>query len=68
MISAHSVGTEQRLPAPSRAVSLRFTLGSFIPRMSQAGLSEVRFRFDFEGTKVVFQGEGGLRDAVRIAA
>jgi D-glycero-alpha-D-manno-heptose-7-phosphate kinase len=36
--------------------------------MSEAGLREVRFRFDFEGTKVVFQGEGGLRDAVRIAA
>ena len=36
--------------------------------MSEAGLREVRFRFDFEGTKVVFQGEGGLRDAVHIAA
>jgi D-glycero-alpha-D-manno-heptose-7-phosphate kinase len=36
--------------------------------MTEAGLREVRFRFDFEGTKVVFQGEGGLRDAVRIAA
>jgi D-glycero-alpha-D-manno-heptose-7-phosphate kinase len=36
--------------------------------MSEAGLREVRFRFDFEGTKVMFQGEGGLRDAVRIAA
>jgi D-glycero-alpha-D-manno-heptose-7-phosphate kinase len=36
--------------------------------MAEAGLREVRFRFDFEGTKVVFQGEGGLRDAVRIAA
>ena len=36
--------------------------------MAQAGLREVRFRFDFEGTKVVFQGEGGLRSVVRAAA
>jgi D-glycero-alpha-D-manno-heptose-7-phosphate kinase len=36
--------------------------------MTQAGLREVRFRFDFEGTKVVLQGEGGLRDRCRIAA
>ena len=36
--------------------------------MAQAGLREVRFRFDFEGTKVILQGEGGLRDVCRLAA
>lgn len=36
--------------------------------MARAGLREVRFRFDFEGTKVVFQGEGGLREVCRYAA
>jgi D-glycero-alpha-D-manno-heptose-7-phosphate kinase len=36
--------------------------------MSTAGLREVRFRFDFEGTKVIFQGEGGLPEPCRIAA
>jgi D-glycero-alpha-D-manno-heptose-7-phosphate kinase len=36
--------------------------------MAREGLREVRFRFDFEGTKVVFQGEGGLRSVVRAAA
>jgi D-glycero-alpha-D-manno-heptose-7-phosphate kinase len=36
--------------------------------MAQAGLREVRFRFDFEGTKVVLQGDGGLHESCRIAA
>ena len=36
--------------------------------MTQAGLREVRFRFDFEGTKVVLQGDGGLHESCRIAA
>lgn len=36
--------------------------------MTEAGLREVRFRFDFEGTKVLLQGEGGLRERLRIAA
>jgi D-glycero-alpha-D-manno-heptose-7-phosphate kinase len=36
--------------------------------MAEAGLREVRFRFDFEGTKVLFQGEGGLRSTHRLAA
>ncbi len=30
--------------------------------MHQAGLREVRFRFDWEGTKVVLHNEGGLRE------
>jgi D-glycero-alpha-D-manno-heptose-7-phosphate kinase len=36
--------------------------------MHHAGLREVRFRFDFEGTKVVLHNEGGLRETVRLAA
>jgi D-glycero-alpha-D-manno-heptose-7-phosphate kinase len=36
--------------------------------MTAEGLREVRFGFDFEGTKVIVQGEGGLRDTCRIAA
>jgi D-glycero-alpha-D-manno-heptose-7-phosphate kinase len=36
--------------------------------MHQAGLREVRFRFDFEGTRVVLQNESGLRETVRLAA
>jgi D-glycero-alpha-D-manno-heptose-7-phosphate kinase len=36
--------------------------------MARAGLREVRFRFDFEGTKVVLQGDGGLHESCRIAA
>lgn len=36
--------------------------------MSREGLREVRFGFEFEGTKVVFQGNGGLRESGRIAA
>src|SRR5207244_11765170 len=36
--------------------------------MHRAGLREVRFRFDFEGTKVVFQNESGLRQSRRRAA
>jgi D-glycero-alpha-D-manno-heptose-7-phosphate kinase len=36
--------------------------------MHQAGLREVRFRFDFEGTKVVLHNESGLREPVRLAA
>ncbi len=36
--------------------------------MTKLGLREVRFRFDFEGTKVVLQGEGGLRESPRLAA
>jgi D-glycero-alpha-D-manno-heptose-7-phosphate kinase len=36
--------------------------------MHQAGLREVRFRFDFEGTKVVLHNEGGLREARRVSA
>jgi hypothetical protein len=36
--------------------------------MVAEGLREVRFGFDFEGTKVVVQGEGGLRESCRIAA
>jgi D-glycero-alpha-D-manno-heptose-7-phosphate kinase len=36
--------------------------------MVQTGLREVRFRFDFEGTKVVLQGDGGLHESRRIAA
>jgi D-glycero-alpha-D-manno-heptose-7-phosphate kinase len=36
--------------------------------MHQAGLREVRFRFDFEGTSVVLHNESGLRDTVRLAA
>ena len=35
--------------------------------MHEAGLREVRFRFDWEGTKVVLHNEGGLRE-VRLAA
>ena len=31
--------------------------------MHQAGLREVRFRFDWEGTKVALHNEGGLREA-----
>jgi D-glycero-alpha-D-manno-heptose-7-phosphate kinase len=36
--------------------------------MQAAGLREVRFRFDFEGTKVLFQNDGGLRELGRLAA
>ncbi len=36
--------------------------------MHQAGLREVRFRFDFEGTKVLFQNDGGVREMCRLAA
>jgi D-glycero-alpha-D-manno-heptose-7-phosphate kinase len=36
--------------------------------MHQAGLREVRFRFDFEGTRVVLHNESGLRETVRLAA
>jgi D-glycero-alpha-D-manno-heptose-7-phosphate kinase len=36
--------------------------------MLAEGLREVRFGFDFEGTKVVVQGEGGLRENCRMAA
>jgi D-glycero-alpha-D-manno-heptose-7-phosphate kinase len=36
--------------------------------MAEAGLREVRFRFDFEGTKVLFQGEAGLPGTHRLAA
>jgi D-glycero-alpha-D-manno-heptose-7-phosphate kinase len=36
--------------------------------MARQGLREVRFRFDFEGTKIVFSGDGGLRAGLRIAA
>jgi D-glycero-alpha-D-manno-heptose-7-phosphate kinase len=36
--------------------------------MHQAGLREVRFRFDFEGTSVVLHNESGLREMVRLAA
>ncbi len=36
--------------------------------MATVGLREVRFRFDFEGTKVVLQGDGGLHESCRIAA
>jgi D-glycero-alpha-D-manno-heptose-7-phosphate kinase len=36
--------------------------------MHQAGLREVRFRFDFEGTKVVLHNEGGLGLPARRAA
>jgi D-glycero-alpha-D-manno-heptose-7-phosphate kinase len=36
--------------------------------MHHAGLREVRFRFDFEGTKVVLHNESGLRETVRLAA
>ena len=36
--------------------------------MLAEGLREVRFGFDFEGTKVVIHGEGGLRESCRMAA
>jgi D-glycero-alpha-D-manno-heptose-7-phosphate kinase len=36
--------------------------------MHQAGLREVRFRFDFEGAKVALHNEGGLRETCRLAA
>src|SRR5205085_12411437 len=36
--------------------------------MTAEGLREVRFGFDFEGTKVAVQGEGGLREPCRLAA
>lgn len=36
--------------------------------MNAQGLREVRFRFEFEGTKTVFQSEGGLSPQLRIAA
>jgi len=36
--------------------------------MTAEGLREVRFGFDFEGTKVVLQGGGGLRESCRKAA
>jgi D-glycero-alpha-D-manno-heptose-7-phosphate kinase len=36
--------------------------------MMAEGLREVRFGFDFEGTKVVLQGGGGLRESCRKAA
>jgi D-glycero-alpha-D-manno-heptose-7-phosphate kinase len=36
--------------------------------MHQVGLREVRFRFDWEGTKVVLHNEGGLRETCRLAA
>jgi D-glycero-alpha-D-manno-heptose-7-phosphate kinase len=36
--------------------------------MLAEGLREVRFGFDFEGTKVVTHGEGGLRESCRTAA
>jgi D-glycero-alpha-D-manno-heptose-7-phosphate kinase len=36
--------------------------------MVAEGLREVRFGFDFEGTKVVVHGEGGLRESCRMAA
>jgi D-glycero-alpha-D-manno-heptose-7-phosphate kinase len=36
--------------------------------MAGTGLREVRFRFDFEGTKVIFQGDGGLQEGCAIAA
>jgi D-glycero-alpha-D-manno-heptose-7-phosphate kinase len=35
--------------------------------MHEAGLREVRFRFDWEGTKVVLHNEGGLREALPAA-
>jgi D-glycero-alpha-D-manno-heptose-7-phosphate kinase len=36
--------------------------------MIAEGLREVRFGFDFEGTKIIVQGEGGLRESCRMAA
>jgi D-glycero-alpha-D-manno-heptose-7-phosphate kinase len=36
--------------------------------MLAEGLREVRFGFDFEGTKVILQGGGGLRESCRKAA
>jgi D-glycero-alpha-D-manno-heptose-7-phosphate kinase len=36
--------------------------------MHEVGLREVRFRFDFEGTKVVLHNDGGIREAPRFAA
>src|SRR5439155_2372619 len=36
--------------------------------MMAEGLREVRFGFDFEGTKIIVQGEGGLGESCRVAA
>jgi D-glycero-alpha-D-manno-heptose-7-phosphate kinase len=36
--------------------------------MAQVGLREVRFRFDWEGTKVVLHGDGGLSQPLRLVA
>jgi D-glycero-alpha-D-manno-heptose-7-phosphate kinase len=36
--------------------------------MMAEGLREVRFGFDFEGTKIIVQGGGGLRETCRMAA
>jgi hypothetical protein len=52
MISATSVATEQRLPARSLAAPLRFTLGSFIPKMSRAGLRQIH----------VYRGKNKIED------
>ncbi len=36
--------------------------------LTKAGMREVRFRFDYEGTQVLLQGDGGPAEAVREAA